>query len=245
MNGNGITNIPFGGLAGNDGISWNVRNIAAGTGISTTNSGNGTITIATTSNITRIGLRYGGPLTGLVTFNMAQSYSLATHRVTGRAQLFVTNLFDYPVIAISGVGNVASASNTNEQSHSVHTYFQSPATNQENPYNQASNYNWLDRSCCFNNINNPNFCDVLVEFTIDLLRDPQGAVGGINSVIRGRATWMAKLADQNPAFKMYGFFERHTSATTFSSITLGSFGGYDPSVTHANLQVEIIPLPTF
>lgn len=245
MNGNGISNIPFGGLAGNDGISWNVRNIAAGTGISTTNSGNGTITIATTSNITRIGLRYGGPLTGLVTFNMAQSYSLATHRVTGRAQLFVTNLFDYPVIAISGVGNVASASNTNEQSHSVHTYYQSPATNSENPYNQASNYNWLDRSCCFNNINNPNFCDVLVEFTIDLLRDPQGAVGGINSVIRGRATWMAKLADQNPAFKMYGFFERHTSATTFSSITLGSFGGYDPSVTHANLQVEIIPLPTF
>ena len=83
------------------------------------------------------------------------------------------------------------------------------------------------------------------KFTINLIRDPQGAVGGNNTVIRGRATWMAKLAGQLPAFKMYTFFERHTSATTFSSLTLGGFGGYDPSITHANLQVEIIPLPTF
>jgi hypothetical protein len=176
---------------------------------------------------------------------MAQSYSLETHRVTGRAQLFVTNLFDFPVIRISGVGNVASASNTDEQSHTLHTYYQDPATNQENPTNQASNYNWLDRSCCFSNINLPNACEVLLEFTIDLIRDPQGAVGGNNSVIRGRATWMSKTPGQNPVFKMYGFFERHTSATTFGSITLGSFGGFDPSVNYANLQVEIIPLPTF
>lgn len=245
MNGNGITNIPFGGLAGNDGISWNVRNIAAGTGISATNSGNGTITIATTSNITRVGLRFGGPLTGLVNFNMAQTYSLATYRVTGRAQLFVTNLFDYPIIQISGVGNISSASNTNEQSHSRHTYYQDPTTNQENAYNLPSNHNWLDRSCCFNNVNNPNFCEVLVEFTIDLIRDPDGAVGGANSVINGRATWISKVAGQNPAFKMYGWFERHTAATTFSSISFGVFGGNVNSITHANLQVEIIPLPTF
>lgn len=245
MNGNGITNIPIGGLAGSDGLSWNVRNIAAGTGISTTNSGNGTVTIATTSNITSVGLRYGGPLTALVNFNMAQSYSLATNRVTGRAQLFVTNLFDYPVIRISGVGDIGSATNTNEQAYSEHTYFQSPATNQDNPYNQASNYNWIDRSCCFSNVNNPNFCEVLLEFTIDLIRDPQGSVGGNNSVIRGRATWISKVVGQLPAFKMYGFFERHTAATTFSSISLGSYGGSVESITHANLQVEIIPLPTF
>ena len=245
MNSNGITNIPFGGLSGTDGLAWNVKNITAGTGISATNSGNGTITIATTSGITSVGLRYGGPLTALVNFNMAQTYSLATYRVTGRAQLFVTNLFDFPVIRISGVGDIGSASNTNEQAYSEHTYFQSPATNQDNPYNQASNFNWIDRSCCFSNVNLPNFCDVLLEFTIDLIRDPQGAVGGINSVIKGRATWIAKLSGQNPAFKMYGFFERHTAATTFSSIAFGSYGGSVESITHANLQVEIIPLPTF
>jgi hypothetical protein len=225
-----------------------VRSISTlgNSGINITNLGNGGYQISSSvTPIINIGLRYGGPLTALVNFNMPQSYSLATYRVEGRANLFVTNLFDYPIIRISGVGNVASASNTDEQSHSVHTYFQDPATNQENPYNQASNYNWLDRSCCFNNINNPNFCEVLLEFTINLIRDPQGAVGGNNSVIRGRATWISKVVGQLPAFKMYGFFERHTAATTFSSITLGSFGGYDPSVTQANLQVEIIPLPTF
>jgi hypothetical protein len=245
MNSNGITGIPFGSLVGSDTIAWNVRNIAAGTGISATNSGNGTITIATTSNITSIGLRYGGPLTALVTFNMAQSYSLATHRITGRAQLFVTNLFDFPVIRISGAGDNASAANTNEQSFTTHTYYQSPATNQENPTNQATNHNWLDRSCCFSNINLPNACEVLLEFTINLIRDPQGAVGGNNSVIRGRATWISKVVDTLPAFKMYGFFERHTAATTFSSLELGTFGGFQQAITQANLQVEIIPLPTF
>ena len=215
-------------------------------GITITDLGTGQYQLASSSAaITNIGLRYGGPLTALVNFNMPQSYSLATHRATGRAQLFVTNLFDYPVIRISGAGDITTAANTNEQSHSVHTYYQSPATNQENPYGQASNYNWLDRSCCFNNINNPNACEVLLEFTIDLIRDPQGSVGGANSVVRGRATWISKAVGQTPTFKMYTFFERHTIATTLSQITLGSFGGYDPSVSYANLQVEIIPLPTF
>jgi hypothetical protein len=245
MNSNGITNIPFGGLNGTDGLAWNVKNITAGTGISATNNGNGLVTISSTSSITSIGLRYGGPLTALVNFNMAQSYSLATHRVTGRANLFVTNLFDYPVIRISGVGDVASTTNTNEQSYSWHTYYQNPSTNSENLHNTATNNNWLDRSCTFSNINLPNPCEVLLEFSINLIRDPQGANGGNNSVIRGRATWISKVAGQLPAFKMYGLFERHTAATTFGSITLGSYGGYDPSVTQANLQVEIIPLPTF
>jgi hypothetical protein len=90
-----------------------------------------------------------------------------------------------------------------------------------------------------------NACEVLVEFTIDLIRDPQGSVGGNNSVVRGRATWISKLSGQTPTFKMYCFFERHTAATTLSQITLGGFGGYDPSINYANLQVEIIPLPTF
>lgn len=248
MNGNGITNIPFGGLAGNDGISWNVRNIAAGTGISTTNSGNGTITIATTSNITRVGLRYAAPSgtqVPTVTFNMAQSYSLAMHRITGRANLFVNALFDFPVIQISGVGEINTAFNTNEQSHSRHTFYQDPATNQENPVNTVLNNNWLDRSCCFSNVNLPTPSEVLLEFTIDLIRDPQGSAGGANSVINGRATWIAKVAGQTPTFKMYGFFERHTAATTFGSITLGTFGAYQNCISYANLQVEIIPLPTF
>jgi hypothetical protein len=248
MNGNGISNIPFGGLAGNDGISWNVRNIAAGSGISTTNSGNGTITIATTSNITRVGLRYAAPAgtqVPTVTFNMAQSYSLATHRITGRANLFVNALFDFPVIQISGAGEINTAFNTNEQSHSRHTFYQDPATNQENPVNTVLNNNWLDRSCCFSNVNLPTPSEVLLEFTIDLIRDPQGSAGGANSVINGRATWIAKVAGQTPTFKMYGFFERHTAATTFGSITLGTFGAYQNCISYANLQVEIIPLPTF
>jgi hypothetical protein len=246
MSSNAITNIPYGGLVGTDTIAWNVRSITAGAGISATNNGSGAVTIATTSSgITSIGLRYGGPNIGLVNFNMAQSYSLATHRVTGRANLFVLNTFDYPVIRISGVGDVTSASNTNEQAYSWHTLYQTPATNTENPTNTATNNNWLDRSCCFSNINIPTTAEVLLEFSINLIRDPQGENGGNNSVIRGRATWISKVAGQLPTFKMYGLFERHTSATTFSSITLGSFGGYDASVTQANLQVEIIPLPTF
>lgn len=215
-------------------------------GITITDLGTGQYQLASSSAaVTNIGLRYAGGLTALVNFNMPQSYSLATHRATGRAQLFVTNTFDYPVIRISGAGDITTAANTNEQSHSVHTYYQSPATNQENPYGQASNYNWLDRSCCFNNINNPNACEVLVEFTIDLIRDPEGSVGGNNSVVRGRATWISKLSGQTPTFKMYCFFERHTAATTLSQISLGSFGGLSPSINYGNLQVEIIPLPTF
>jgi len=58
MNNNGISNIPFGGLAGNDGVSWNVRNIVAGSGISATNNGSGTVTItatvASTANFTTL-----------------------------------------------------------------------------------------------------------------------------------------------------------------------------------------------
>jgi hypothetical protein len=245
MNSNVITNIPFGGLSGTDGVSWNVKNISAGGGITATNNGAGTVTIATTNNVVNVGLRYGGPLTGLVNFNMAQSYSLTTHRVVGRAQLFVNNLFDYPVIRISGVGDVASAANRDEQAYSWHTFYQNPAQNSENLHNTATNNNWLDRSCCFSNVNLPNACEVLLEFTINLIRDPQGANGGNNSVIRGRATWISKVVNTLPAFKMYGLFERHTAATTFGSITLGSYGGFDQSVTHANLNVDIIPLPTF
>ena len=176
---------------------------------------------------------------------MPLTYNLSSYRITGRVVLFVNNTFDYPVIRISGVGDIGSATNINEQAYSWHTWYDAPSTTQARLHNESFNNNWLDRSCCFNNINIPSACEVLVEFTMNLLRDPQGAMGGNNSVIRGRATHITKAVNGAATFKMYTLFERHTAATTFSQFSIGSFGGFDNSVTHASLNVEIIPLPTF
>jgi hypothetical protein len=52
MNSNIITNIPFGGLLGTDAIAWNVKNITAGSGITATNNGAGTVTISSTVSST-------------------------------------------------------------------------------------------------------------------------------------------------------------------------------------------------
>jgi len=52
MNSNVITNIPYGGLSGTDGISWNVKNITASSGISISNNGLGTYTISSTVSST-------------------------------------------------------------------------------------------------------------------------------------------------------------------------------------------------
>jgi hypothetical protein len=52
MNSNIITNIPFGGLLGTDAIAWNVKNITAGSGITATNNGVGTVTISSTVSST-------------------------------------------------------------------------------------------------------------------------------------------------------------------------------------------------
>jgi hypothetical protein len=52
MNSNIITNIPFGGLVGTDAIAWNVKNITAGSGITATNNGAGTVTISSTVSST-------------------------------------------------------------------------------------------------------------------------------------------------------------------------------------------------
>jgi len=49
MSNNGISNIPYGSLVGTDAIAWNVRNIVAGSGITTSNNGAGSVTI--TANV--------------------------------------------------------------------------------------------------------------------------------------------------------------------------------------------------
>jgi hypothetical protein len=195
--------------------------------------------------ITNLGYRYAGELTGLVNFN-TPAYSLSTHRVTGRCVLFVNNLFDYPVIRLSGVGDIGSAANVDEQAYSEWKIITNPMNNQEVQYNTANNTNYLDRSLCFSNVNIGQDCQVIVEFTIDLLRDPQGAIGGNNTVIRGRASYLNKPTNgTNSNYKMYTFFERHTTATTLSQISIGTFGALQNAITHASLNLEIIPLPTF
>ena len=64
MNNNIITNIAYpNGLIGTDSIAWNVRNIVAGTGISSSNAGDGTITISAPS-LTEPSMYFGIPTIG-------------------------------------------------------------------------------------------------------------------------------------------------------------------------------------
>lgn len=227
-----------------------VRQLTGSTNITVQETGQGVYQVSwiapTGGATTKIGLRYAGGLTAMVNFNLPQLYYLSAYRVVGRCVLFVNSLFDYPVIRIDGVGNPASTSNVDEQSFSDWKIFTDPMNNQAVQYNSGNATNYLDRSLCFSNVNIGQACDVIVEFTIDLLRDPQGAIGGINTVIRGWASHLNKPTNGvNSNYKMYTFFERHTSATTLSQFSIGTFGGSTNAITHASLNLELIPLPTF
>lgn len=227
-----------------------VRQITGSTNISVQETGQGLWQInwiAPTAGATiKLGYRYAGALTALVNFNTGVTYYLQEYRVTGRCILFVDANFDYPIVRLSGEGNIASSSNIDEQSWSEWKISTNPYTNQDIPYNSGNSSNYLDRSCCFSNVNIGASCQVIVEFTIDLLRDGQDAFAPNNTVIRGRVSHLNKPANgTNSAYKMYTFFERHTRATFLNQLTFGTFGGYNNSITYASLNLEIIPLPTF
>jgi hypothetical protein len=241
MNSNIITNIPFGGLVGTDAVAWNVKNITAGTGITASNNGAGTITIglAATGNL-KVALRYSGSTTNLVNFNFT-SVPLNANRIRGTAILNTNEFFDYPIMRFNNQGGFVD-NNTNEQSMSSHKIFTNPPVN---GFPQTDT-TYQDRSLVFASFPTFNTNWVLIEFEIDQVRAASGSLVG-QMICKGRYSFVSKAVGSPAVYRSYGFFERTNDLESISAISFGDYNqniGF-PSVIHASLNLDVIPLPSF
>jgi hypothetical protein len=186
------------------------------------------------------GLRfYTGSLTSIVNFNIP-TVNLTNSRIRARTILYVNTDFDFPVMRFNGVGDIASASNTNEQSFCRDYVFNSPSL-AGNP-NITSFYQ--DRSCIFYNSGMSGNSWVLIDFEIDLVRDAAGLANG-PMICKGRTSFVDKPPNNPANFRAYNDFERTSDVTTISQISFARYAASINTILYASLNYEVIPLPSY
>jgi len=249
MNNNGIINIPYGGLIGTDTLAWNVRNITAGTGITTSNSGNGTITIAATATgPIKVNLAFNQSFTANVTtnnvnFNMPTSYNLLSYRLSGKIVLCVDFNFDYPAIRFNGSGTIGDSGNLNEQTWSK--FYEYPSAGNNGMANLTLD-GYLSRDPIFCHMANNANTQILLSFDIDLMNivNTTGTREPI-MVCKGTATYGAKNVGGAPSYRAVAFFERWSNQTSISQISIHNWITAGPAISYATLDLDVIPIPGF
>lgn len=248
MNNNGIINIPFGGLVGTDTIAWNVRNIAAGTGITTSNSGNGTITIAATaSGPIKVNLafnqNFANVSTNNVVFTLPTSYSLLNYRMSGKIVLSVDTQFDYPAIRFNGSGTIGDSSNQLNEQTWCNIYEYVGANNGGATYRLDG---YSSRDPILAHFQNSTNTQILISFEIDLMNiiNTTGTREPI-LVCKGSLTYGNKNVGGFPTYRAVVFFERWSNQTSISSIQINNWTLNVSSIQMASMDLDVIPIPTF
>lgn len=250
MNNNGIINVPYGGLVGTDTLAWNVRNITAGTGITASNSGNGTITIAATATgPIKVNLAFNQTFTANVTtnnvnFNMPTSYNLLSYRLSGKIVLSVDANFDYPAIRFNGSGTIGdSSAQLNEQTWSK-IYEYPSASN--NGMASLTLDGYLSRDPIFAHMQNNANTQILLSFDINLMNIVNtSATREPIMVCKGTASYGAKNVGGSPTYRAVTFFERWSNQTSISQISINNWTTSGASISYATLDLDVIPIPGF
>jgi len=245
LNSNSLFNIPFGGLMGTDGIGWNVKNIVAGTGITSSNNGLGTVTIAASNSIIKVALGYNTNFnvslaTNNINFNMPTTYSLSSFRMKGKIVLIVDSNFDYGAIRFNGQGTIGSSNNLNEQTWSKVYEYTSAQNNSMAAYNLDG---YLARDPIFAHMQNNFTTQIQLTFDIDLL--PQTGSREPILVCKGTVTFGGKLLNEAPTYRAVCFFERWSNQTSINQISINNWNTSGNSIQYATLDLDVIPIPSF
>jgi hypothetical protein len=182
-----------------------------------------------------------GVSTNNINFNMPQTYSLLTNRMTGKIVLSVDTQFDYPAIRFNGQGTIGdSSSQLNEQTWSKIYEYPNASTNSMATTNLDG---YLSRDPIFAHFQNSANTQVLLSFDIDLMN--QTGTREPIMVCKGTVTYGNKLVNTAPSYRAVCFFERWSNQTSISQISINNWTTTASSIQYATLDLNVIPIPSF
>ena len=209
-------------------------------GVSITSLGGGAYALDTNTIKVSLAKPLSSPVSIALTFNFP-AINLNTHRIRGVATLYVLPPFNYGCIRLNDLGALNTASNLNEQSYNMGSFYIYPQTNGGGSHQ----FGYQDRSLVFSSAVIADPCRIVISFEIMQIR----LFGSqeYSTICKGSYSVTGKWNDQSPFYKAYGWFERYTeiSDQQLTSITFAPYNGTSASILErSNIDFEAIPIKT-
>jgi len=222
---------------------WNVKSIAAGSGITVLNTA-GAVTISSSTS-TYSGYYVGG-LVARATFS-GMNVDLASNRIHGVLQMGTDDNFDYPLIIFNNK-NLTAGVNTNSTANQPDEFAQSTIIQHGGNFGNVdvNVTSYQDFSQLITNIAVPGGNGAwIIRFTIDLQKRQDSAENGYMMCI-GDWTYTQRISegDPRPLYSYYGQFRRGTNITSITSICIQSFFTTS-TIRYATINLNIEPLPPY
>ncbi len=222
---------------------WNVKSIAAGSGITVLNTA-GAVTIS--SSTSTYSGSYNGGLVARATFS-GMNVDLAANRIHGVLQIGANGSFDYPLLIFNNK-NLTGGVNTNSTANQPDEYSQSTTSAHAGTYTNVGYtpavYQDLSQMFCDRPLPDGDG-NWIVRFTIDLLRRQDGTEYSLMMCV-GDWTYVQRVStgDPRPTYAYHGQFRRGTNITSITSIGIQGFFT-NSTIRYATLNLNIEPLPSY
>lgn len=209
-------------------------------GVSITSLGGGAYALDTNTIKVSLAKPLNSPLSIALTFNFS-AINLNTHRIRGVATLYVLPGFHYGCIRLNDLGALNTASNLNEQSYNMGSFYIYPFNNGGGSHQ----FGYQDRSLVFSSAVITDPCRIVISFEIMQIRlfgSQERA-----TICKGSYSITGKWNDESPFYKAYGWFERYTeiSDQQLTSISFAPYNGTSACILErSNIDFEAIPIKT-